>query len=92
MILLCYDGSEDARAAISHTGELLGGQPTTSRLFNHSTVTQKERRRATTDPPSATTILLRVETAAHAQRPRRAPDRRNAIATSGSSAEVQRRE
>jgi 2-dehydropantoate 2-reductase len=83
MILLCYDGSEDARAAISHTGELLGGQPTTSRLFNHSTVTQKERRRATTDPPSATTILLRVETAAHAQRPRRAPDRRNAIATLG---------
>ena len=29
MILLCYDGSEDARAAINHAGELLGGQPTT---------------------------------------------------------------
>ena len=29
MILLCYDGSEDARAAIEHAGELLGGQPAT---------------------------------------------------------------
>ena len=29
MILLCYDGSEDARAAIDHAGELLGGQPVT---------------------------------------------------------------
>jgi nucleotide-binding universal stress UspA family protein len=29
MILLCYDGSEDARAAIEHAGELLAGQPTT---------------------------------------------------------------
>jgi nucleotide-binding universal stress UspA family protein len=29
MILLCYDGSEDARAAINHAGELLGGQPAT---------------------------------------------------------------
>jgi nucleotide-binding universal stress UspA family protein len=29
MILLCYDGSADARAAIDHSGELLGGQPAT---------------------------------------------------------------
>jgi len=29
MILLCYDGSADARAAIKHAGELLGGQPAT---------------------------------------------------------------
>ncbi len=29
MILLCYDGSADARAAIDHAGELVGGQPTT---------------------------------------------------------------
>lgn len=27
MILLCYDGSEDARAAIEHAGHLLSGQP-----------------------------------------------------------------
>jgi nucleotide-binding universal stress UspA family protein len=27
--LLCYDGSEDARAAIEHAGKLLGGQATT---------------------------------------------------------------
>jgi nucleotide-binding universal stress UspA family protein len=29
MILLGYDGSEDARAAIEQAGKLLGGQPTT---------------------------------------------------------------
>jgi nucleotide-binding universal stress UspA family protein len=29
MILLCYDGSEDAHAAVEHAGRLLGGQPTT---------------------------------------------------------------
>jgi nucleotide-binding universal stress UspA family protein len=29
MILLCYDGSEDARAAIDHAGELLRGQTAT---------------------------------------------------------------
>jgi nucleotide-binding universal stress UspA family protein len=29
MILICYDGSSDARTAIEHAGELLGGQPTT---------------------------------------------------------------
>jgi hypothetical protein len=29
MILLCYDGSADARAAIEHAGELLSGQPAT---------------------------------------------------------------
>ncbi|MEO8688197.1 MAG: universal stress protein [Solirubrobacteraceae bacterium] len=29
MILLCYDGSSDARAAIDHAGELLSGQPAT---------------------------------------------------------------
>src|ERR1035441_10055213 len=27
MILICYDGSEDARAAIKRLGELLSGQP-----------------------------------------------------------------
>jgi hypothetical protein len=91
MILLCSAGSEDARAPISHTGELLGGPPTMSRLFNHRTVTQEERRPAATDPPSATTILLRAETAAYTQRPRRAPGRRNAIATPGDPAEVRRR-
>jgi len=69
MILLCYDVPRTP-AAISKAGELLGGQPMTSRLFNNSTVAQKERRRAATDPPSAMTILLRVENAAHAQRPR----------------------
>jgi nucleotide-binding universal stress UspA family protein len=29
MILLCYDGSGDARAAIDHAGKLLAGQPAT---------------------------------------------------------------
>jgi nucleotide-binding universal stress UspA family protein len=29
MILLCYDGSTDARTAIVHAGKLLGGQPAT---------------------------------------------------------------
>jgi nucleotide-binding universal stress UspA family protein len=29
MILLCYDGSEDARAAIVHAGKLLAGHPVT---------------------------------------------------------------
>jgi nucleotide-binding universal stress UspA family protein len=29
MILLCYDGSEDARTAIEQAGKLLGGQPAT---------------------------------------------------------------
>ncbi len=29
MILLCYDGSEDARAAIDHAGQLLSGQEAT---------------------------------------------------------------
>ncbi len=29
MILICYDGSPDARAAIEHTGELLKGEPAT---------------------------------------------------------------
>ncbi len=29
MILLCYDGSEDARAAIEHAGALLNGQSVT---------------------------------------------------------------
>jgi nucleotide-binding universal stress UspA family protein len=29
MILICYDGSPDARTAIEHAGELLGGQPAT---------------------------------------------------------------
>jgi nucleotide-binding universal stress UspA family protein len=29
MILICYDGSEDAKAAIDHAGELLKGQPAT---------------------------------------------------------------
>lgn len=29
MILLCYDGSADARAAIERAGELLSGQPAT---------------------------------------------------------------
>jgi nucleotide-binding universal stress UspA family protein len=29
MILLCYDGSPDARVAIERAGELLGGQPAT---------------------------------------------------------------
>jgi nucleotide-binding universal stress UspA family protein len=29
MILICYDGSEDAKAAIEHGGELLSGQPAT---------------------------------------------------------------
>ncbi|HZO77034.1 MAG TPA: universal stress protein [Solirubrobacteraceae bacterium] len=29
MILICYDGSEDARAAIEHAGELLRGRPAT---------------------------------------------------------------
>lgn len=29
MILLCYDGSPDARAAIEEAGALLGGQPAT---------------------------------------------------------------
>jgi nucleotide-binding universal stress UspA family protein len=29
MILLCYDGSEDARTAITHAGKLLAGQPAT---------------------------------------------------------------
>lgn len=27
MILVCYDGSPDAQAAIDHAGELLSGQP-----------------------------------------------------------------
>jgi nucleotide-binding universal stress UspA family protein len=29
MILICYDGSEDAKAAISHAGELINGGPAT---------------------------------------------------------------
>lgn len=29
MILICYDGSDDAKAAIERGGELLGGQPAT---------------------------------------------------------------
>lgn len=29
MILICYDGSPDARAAIEHGGELLNGEPAT---------------------------------------------------------------
>jgi hypothetical protein len=29
MILISYDGSTDAKAAIEHPGELLGGQTTT---------------------------------------------------------------
>jgi nucleotide-binding universal stress UspA family protein len=29
MILICYDGSADARTAIEHASELLGGQPAT---------------------------------------------------------------
>ena len=29
MVLICYDGSPDARAAIAHAGELLAGQPAT---------------------------------------------------------------
>jgi len=29
MLIICYDGSEDARAAITHAGALLGGQPAT---------------------------------------------------------------
>jgi nucleotide-binding universal stress UspA family protein len=29
MILLCYDGSDDARAAVEHAGHLLQGQPAT---------------------------------------------------------------
>ena len=29
MILICYDGSQDARAAIERSGELLDGQPAT---------------------------------------------------------------
>lgn len=29
MILICYDGSADAKAAIDQTAELLGGQPAT---------------------------------------------------------------
>jgi nucleotide-binding universal stress UspA family protein len=29
MILICYDGSEDARAAIEEAGKLLGGKPAT---------------------------------------------------------------
>jgi hypothetical protein len=29
MILLCCDGSEDARAGIDHAGKLLTGQPAT---------------------------------------------------------------
>jgi hypothetical protein len=29
MILLCYDGSDDARAAINHAGELPGEQSAT---------------------------------------------------------------
>ncbi len=29
MILICYDGSPDARTAIEHAGELLGGAPAT---------------------------------------------------------------
>jgi nucleotide-binding universal stress UspA family protein len=29
MILICYDGSDDARAAVAHAGELLQGQPAT---------------------------------------------------------------
>lgn len=29
MILICYDGSEDAKAAIARAGELMPGQPTT---------------------------------------------------------------
>jgi nucleotide-binding universal stress UspA family protein len=29
VILICYDGSPDARSAIEHAGELLGGHPAT---------------------------------------------------------------
>ncbi len=29
MVLICYDGSPDSRAAIEHAGELLDGQPAT---------------------------------------------------------------
>jgi nucleotide-binding universal stress UspA family protein len=29
MILICYDGSQDAKAAISHAGELIKGEPAT---------------------------------------------------------------
>jgi hypothetical protein len=29
VILICYDGSDDARAAVEHAGELLRGQPAT---------------------------------------------------------------
>lgn len=29
MVLICYDGSPDARSAIEHAGELLDGQPAT---------------------------------------------------------------
>lgn len=29
MILICYDGSPDARTAVEHAGELLAGQPMT---------------------------------------------------------------
>ena len=29
MILICYDGSDDAKAAIDQAGKLLGGQPAT---------------------------------------------------------------
>jgi nucleotide-binding universal stress UspA family protein len=29
MILICYDGSEDAKAAIGHVGDLLKGEPAT---------------------------------------------------------------
>lgn len=29
MVLICYDGSSDARSAIEHAGELLSGQPVT---------------------------------------------------------------
>lgn len=29
MILICYDGSKDAKAAIEHAGELLKGEPAT---------------------------------------------------------------
>jgi uncharacterized protein len=90
MILLC-DDVPWMPARGSAMGELLGEQSATSRLFNHPAVTQRGRCRAATDPPCATATPLRAETAAHAQRPREAPDRWNVLATFRGSAELRRR-